>query len=448
MAITAAGVGSGLDIESIVSQLMTLERQPIVSLQSKISDTKAEISSYGTLKSTLSTFQDKMKELGSLDAFRKFTSVSSDEDVLTASTMSSAASGSYNIDVTRLAQNHKQGSNEFADTDTFGGGAGDALTLSVGGNSTTVDLSGAQTLLQIRDAINSASDNPGVQATILNTGGGNQRLILTASESGYEGRVDVSYGGSIGAGTFGFSAINTDSNGVAISNLAELDAEFSVEGYALTASSNSVSDAIDGTTFELKGIGSSTLTLDRDTESIEASAKAFVDAYNEVVNTVNNLRGDGLSSSPVLTGVTRAMRSVLNTAPTGLTGTFSSLSELGISTNAKTGELEFNSDDFNDALNADFASVADVFADDDQGFAFRLDAMMDFYLDSDGPVDGRVDSLNDRVRSMENRVDTLEGRMILKEQALRSQYAALDSLIGSLQSTGNYLVSALSSSTS
>ncbi len=445
MAITAAGVGSGLDIENIVTQLMSLERRPIDTLESKISDTRAEISAYGNLKSVLSTFQDKMKELSSFDAFRKFTSVSSDEDVLTASTTSSAASGSYSIDVTRLAQNHKLGSNESLDTATFGGGAGDALTLTVAGNSTTVDLSSAKTLSQVRDAINSASDNPGVQATILNTGGGNQRLILTASESGYDNRVELSYGGSIGAGTFGFATANKDALGATLTDLTELDAAFSVDGYALTASSNNVSDAIDGITFELKGIGSSTLTLERDTESIEASAKAFVDAYNEVINTVGDIRGDGLSSSSVLTGVARAMRSVLNTAPAGLTTAFGSLSELGITTNAKTGELEFNSDDFSDALNADFAGVAELFAHDDQGFAFRMESMMDYYLDGDGPVEGRVDSLNDRIRSMENRVDTLEGRMILKEQALRSQYAALDSLIGTLQSTGNFLLSSLSS---
>lgn len=440
MAITAAGVGSGLDIESIVSQLMTLERQPVVALQKKVTDTRSEISAYGTLKSALSKFQDKMQELSSLDAFRKFSSLSSDDDVLGATASSKAAAGTYNLDITRLAQNHKLGSNEFNSAATVGGGAGDALTLTVGAESFTIDLSSAQTLSGLRDAINSASDNSGVTATILNTGSDNQRLILTADESGYEKRVELSFGGSVDANTFGFATTNKDSLGVVLSDLTQLDATYSVDGFNLTASSNRVSDAIDGITFELKGVGTATLTLDRDNAAIEESAKAFVDAYNEVVSTVTKLRTDGLSSDSVLTGITRAMRSTLNTAPAGLTGSFSSLSQLGIKTNAKTGELEFDSDAFAKALDLDFTSLAQVFANDDQGFAFRLDNVIDYYLDSEGPLDGRVKSLNDRIRSMENKESSMEARLALKEQTLRSQYAALDSLIGSLQSTGNFLL--------
>ena len=103
MAITVAGVGSGLDIEGIVSQLMNLERQPLVALQKKTSDTKAQISSYGTLKSAMSSFQDAMKDLGTLDAFRKFATNSSDEGVMTATADADGAAGIYNIDVSRLA---------------------------------------------------------------------------------------------------------------------------------------------------------------------------------------------------------------------------------------------------------------------------------------------------------------------------------------------------------
>ena len=94
MAITAAGVGSGIDIESIVSQLMTLERQPLVALQRRESDTRAQISAYGSLKSALSSFQSAMKNLSKLDAFRIFESTSSDEKVMTATADADAAAGS------------------------------------------------------------------------------------------------------------------------------------------------------------------------------------------------------------------------------------------------------------------------------------------------------------------------------------------------------------------
>lgn len=440
MAITAAGVGSGLDIENIVSQLMQLERQPLVALQRKTSVTQAQISSFGTLKSAMSTFQDAMQGLSTLGAFRKFTSESSDEGVMTASADADAAAGVYNIDVTRLAQNHKLGSNEFAEGATIGGGAGDALTITVGTDAMTVDLSGAQSLSGIRDAINSAADNPGVTATILNTGDGNQRLILTADESGYEKRLDLSYGGSISAASFGFAVTNRDSSGATLTDLTQLDAAYSIDGFALTSASNQISAALDGLTIDLKGVGSATLVLTRDNDSIEESAKAFVDAYNEVLTTIDTLRNEGLSGDSTLSSVVRALRNTLNTQPVGLSGSYRALSELGIKTNADTGQLEINSSEFAAALNTDFASVAQVFANNDQGFAFRFDQMADYFLDSEGPIDNRVDGLNDRVRRLQDDEADFERRLELKEAALRSQYAALDSLIGSLQSTGTFLL--------
>jgi flagellar hook-associated protein 2 len=439
MAITAAGVGSGLDIENIVSQLMTLERQPLESVQRQVSVTESKISSYGTLKSVVSAFQDAMKELSTRDAFRKFTSTSSDEAVMTATADADAAAGTYNVEVFRLAQNHKFGSNEFADTATVGGSAGDALTLTVGTETATIDLSSATSLAGVRDAINSASDNPGVTATILNTGDGNQRLILTADESGYDSRIQLGFGGSINDATFGFTTTNQDNLGAALTDLTQLDASYSIDGFALTSAGNKVSSALDGLTLELKGEGRSTLALARDNEAIQESAKAFVDAYNEVFSTIDTLREQGLAADSALSSIVRSLRNTLNTTPVGLTGSFAALSQMGIKTNRDTGQLDFNESEFAEALDTDFASVAEVFSHDDQGFAFRFDKLADYFLDSDGLIEGRVDGFNDRIRRLENDEANLERRLELKEVALRAQYSALDTLVGSLQSTSNFL---------
>ncbi|MCB1774597.1 MAG: flagellar filament capping protein FliD [Gammaproteobacteria bacterium] len=441
MAITAAGVGSGLDIEGIVTQLMTLERRPIVAIQQKVTRAEAEISSLGTFKSQLSTFQDAMQELGSLDAFRKFTTASTDDAVAIAEADGDAAAGIYNIDVTRLAQNHKQGSKEFASGATVGGTSGDALTLTVDGEFTTIDLSTASTLTELRDAINEASDNPGVTATILNVGGGNQRLILTADESGSAKHVDVSFGGSLNTTTFDFALANTDSEGATLTDLAELDAVFMIDGFALTSADNKIDDAIDGLTITLTGEGQTQLTLARDDAGIEESAKKFVDAYNALLNSIDALENREFSGNGVPRGVARGLRSVLNTSPTGLGGSFDSLSQVGILTNATTGDLEFNAEAFGDALDTDFSSVAQLFANDDQGFAFRFDALIESFLDSEsGLIDARIDSLNDRKDTLESNEANWERRLELKEASLRSQYAALDSLVGSLQSTSSFLL--------
>ncbi len=444
MAITAAGVGSGLDIESIVSQLMSLERRPLVALQQRESGTRAQISAYGTLKSAMSSFQDAMKDLSSLDKFRVFQTASSNDDVMTATADAEAASGLYSLDISRLAQNHKLGSNEYADSATFGGGVDDALTLTVGGDSTTIDLSSAQTLSQVRDAINAASDNPGVTATILNTGGGNQRLILTADESGYDQRVQLSYGGAIGAGTFGFATTNQDDQGATLTDLTELDAAFSIDGFALTSATNNVSSVIDGLSIQLKDVGSATLNVSRDSSAIKDSVDAFVEAYNNVFTTIDSLQAGELSGDSTLVSIERAMRNVLNTQAGGLTGNFSALSEIGIKTDRDTGLLTLDSGDLTAALDSDFAGVAQVFANDDQGYAFRFDAIATSILEDDGLIDAREDGLNTRLRTIEDDQADLERRLDLRETALRRQYAALDQLVGSLQSTSAFLFQNLS----
>ena len=440
MAITAAGVGSGIDIESIVSQLMTLERQPLVALQRRESDTRAQISAFGNLKSAISSFQDAMQDLSTLDAFRVFQSESSDEGVMTATASGAAANGIYNLNVTRLAQNHKMGSDAFAETDTLGGGAGDALTLTVGADSTTIDLSTAKTLAEIRDAINSATDNPGVTATILNVGGGNQRLILTAEESGYDSRVQLGFAGGVNAASFNFATTNQDSLGAALVDLTELDASYSIDGFALTSASNNISTVIDGLDIELKGPGAATLNVTRDTAAIEESAKAFVDAYNNIFSTIDTLREGELGGDSTLLSVGRLMRGVLNAAPAGLDGSYNALSQLGIKTDRDTGQLTLNSSDFGQALDTDFAGVAQLFANDDQGYAFRFESLANSMLDDNGVIDGRVDGLNERVRRLEGDQAELERRLDLREVALRRQYSALDQLVGSLQSTSTFLL--------
>lgn len=444
MAITASGVGSGLDIENIVSQLMTLERQPLVALQRKESDYQAQLSSYGRLKSAISSFKDAMGDLGDVEKFKVFSSTSSNEDVLTATTSSAAAGGIYGLDITRLAQNHKMGSSEFAPTDTIGGGAGDAITITVDGSDLTVDMSSAMTLAELRDAINDDDANPGVTASLLNTGDNTQRLILTSNESGYDKRMELTYGGTVGT-TLGFGTVNRDANDVVMVDLTELDAAFTVDGFDITADSNKASGVIDGITLELKQVGAATLKIDRDTETIKESAQALVDAYNQVDDTIKSLRNGNLSGDSTLLSIQRQMRNLLNEPPVGLSGSYSSLSEVGIKTNAETGALEFTASDFEDALDQDFSGVSQLFANDDQGYAFRFAALADSMLDTDGLLDAREDGINDRIDDLKDGQDRMELRLELKEKALRAQYAALDSLVGQLNSTSSFLLQQLGS---
>ena len=434
MPITAAGVGSGLDIEGIISSLMKVEQLPLTDLKRRETDYKAELSAFGQVKSAVSTFQDAMDELGSTDKFKIFTSTSSNEDVLDVSTDSKAASGLYTVDVARLAQNHKQGSDEFTSSQTFNGD----LTIGVGDDSFTVDVSNGgagSTLAEMRDAVNQAADNPGVTATILHTSDDKERLVITSDESGYDKRLDIT--GSV-AGELNLQTINQDQDGNVLADLQELDSAFTIDGYALTRGDNEINDAFDGITFSLKSVGNSTVNVNRDTAAIQESTKGFVDAFNVLQNTVKDLGQGELSGDSTLRTLQRRMRDVLNTAPSGLSTDLSHLSQLGIATQ-RDGTLAFNSNDFEKVLDSDFAGVAELFSHDDQGFAFQFSALADRFLDSDGLIDSREDGLNSRIRSIQDKQSNLERNLELREKTLRSQYAALDSLVGSLQSTGQFL---------
>lgn len=439
MAITAAGVGSGLDIESIVSQLISLERRPLQALQQRESQYNTELSAFGRLKSAFSTFQSSMSALSDPAKFRIFSAVSSDSSVLSASADSTAAAGTYAIQIDRLAQNHKQGSGEFADTNTFGGTAGDALNLTVGTGTLSVDLSTAKTLSGIRDAINSDASNPGVTATILNTGTGVQRLILTADKSGYDSRVQLSYGGTLNSATFNFATANKDALGATLADLTQLDAAYSVDGFALTSASNKVTGVIGGITLNLQTVGSADLTLSRDTAKITDSAKELVDAYNVLQSTLNNLGSNELEGDSTVRSLVSQLRSVINTAPTGLTGNYTTLFSVGISTDATNGNLKFDAVDFEAALDADFNGVADLFSNNNQGYAFRFEALAATMTEANGLIDSRQDSLKGRISDIQDKQDNFEYKLGLREKALRAQYASLDSLIGSLNSTSRYL---------
>ncbi len=450
MAITAAGVGSGLDVESIVGQLMSLERRPLMALQQREVEHHSELSAFGRLKGAISSFKTAMEGLGDVEKFQIFSASSSDSEVLSAAAGSSSAQGVFSIDVTRLAQNHKLAGAQVdnADTTTFGGTAGDELRIDlgsvIGGDALEIDLSSAKTLEEIRDAINSAEGNPGITASLLNVGENSQRLILTSQESGYDNRIQMEFYDGASASVLpdpfgmGFADANQDNDGNPLGDLTELDAAFTVDGFAVTSSSNSISSVIDGVSLDLKQIGKANVGIERNVGAIQGSVQSFVDAFNEIQGLVGNLRAGELSGDSTLRAMQGQLRNVINTQPQGINSTFSSLGELGVTT-ARDGTLSFDSSEFKSALDADFNGVAQVLANDDQGYAFRFAALAESLLEEDGIIDSRQDSLNSRIRSLDSQQLSMERRLELKERSMRSQFAGLDTLIAQMQNTSQFL---------
>ncbi|VAW53099.1 Flagellar hook-associated protein FliD [hydrothermal vent metagenome] len=440
--ITAPGIGSGLDVQAIVSQLMAIERQPLERLQFRQNQLETQISAYGQLSSTLSTFQTAMNDLGSFDALKVFTTNTSNPDVIDLTATSSADLGTFNVEVIRLAEPHKMSSNEVLNTDTFGGTAGDSLTIQVGALATdtiTIDLSTSMTLRDIRDAINDdAAANPGVQATVINGDNGNQKLIFTADNSGADNALTLSYGGAITATTLNMQTLNNIAGDTSL-----LDSEFIVDGFNITRSSNNVGDVISGVTLNFVSAdpGSTyTVGIERDLESVETSVQAFADAFNALRSSIKDLRLGQLEADSSLLSIERRVFAVLNAPATD--GTFSVLSDIGLSMQ-KDGTMSLANTDLQAALQTDFDGVAQLFASDTQGFAKRLADLADSLLASDGLIETRTDGLESRVDVLVDRQDAFTRSLEQVEARFRAQFSALDALVGQLQGTGQFLTAQL-----
>jgi len=226
---------------------------------------------------------------------------------------------------------------------------------------------------------------------------------------------------------------------------AAQNAKFSIDGFLIERSTNVIDDAVEGVTITLKAKSDNAQTLDvaYDTDSVKESVQGFIDAYNEMNSTLRNLRQGGLQGDNSMLSVESQFRAVFNTTPTGLTTSLKALSEIGIKT-TKNGDLSLDSSELESKLASDYEGVAQLLANDDQGFIFRLESAADSLLDPDGLIATRTDSLDSQVGDIEDRKISIEYRLEQVEQRLRSQFAALDSLMSNLNATGNYLAQQLS----
>ena len=388
--ITSAGIGSGLDISGLVTKLVSAEGDPVTQrLNQQETQLQAKLSALGSLKGALSDFQGAVTGLKSLSTFQAVTATSSNTAVFTASGSATAGSGSHSITVTRLAQSQKLASTAFADTTSavgtgvltfqFGTFSGGVFTPNAAKTTQTVTISAADNSLQgIRDAVNKA--NIGVTASIVNDGSGN-KLVFSAKDSGAANSIkltvaddDGNHLDSAGLSKLAYDPAGTPGAGKNLSESMEaLDAQLTVDGLSITSASNAVTGAIEGVTLSLLSApttgNSGTLTVATDKGAISGAVGTFVSKYNSLMKTVSSLSGYDaktqkagllLGDSAVLT-ITSGLRRILGEAVTGLSGSYTSLSQLGITTQTD-GTLTLDSSKLQAALDADPNAVARVFA--------------------------------------------------------------------------------------
>jgi len=173
---------------------------------------------------------------------------------------------------------------------------------------------------------------------------------------------------------------------------------------------------------------------------VSASVQKFADSFNELRSAIKGFRNGQLEADSSLLSIERRVFSILNSPATG--GTFSVLSEIGLSMQ-KDGNMTLSNSDLQTALQTDFDGVAQLFASDTQGFAKRLADMADSLLASDGLLETRTDGLEARIDDLVDRQVSFKRNLEAIESRYRTQFAALDALVGQLQGTSQFLTSQL-----
>jgi flagellar hook-associated protein 2 len=448
MAITAAGIGSNLDVEGLVSQLMALERRPAARLQGRISSFNSNLSEYGRVRSDISALQSAARGLATSTGFNVFSATLSDSAAGSVAVSSDAAAGQYAIRVLSLARAQTLVSPNSIDggatriTDANAVIAGSAtLTITQGGSSFAINLADSS-LAGVRDAINAAQDNTGVVASIINDGSGS-RLVLRSEETGAAQAVTsiaVSGTNNTNYDFLGFSAgtAYSDTGNTTGESVAAADAQISVDGVTITSTTNAFSGAVPGVTFVAKTTttGSFNLTVARDDSALVDKVKAFVTAYNTLVqaNDRRYAKGGALAADSTVLSLTSSLRNIVGETGGSAGNSLRYLVEIGISVD-KDGVMSLNAETLRSALTDRPEAVSNLLTDTTTGIFKRFDTVTTSFLSSEGLIDSREAGLRSSIRSLEERIEGMQKRLESVEARFRREFSTLDALMARLSQT-------------
>lgn len=455
------GIGSGIDIDSIVKSMVAAERAPKESqLKTLEAKTTTRITAIGALKSAITEFQTALGNLNKPDAFKARAASSSNADLLSVKAGVTAGAGSYKVAVSQLASGSKVAlqafKNDAANPVALGTGT---LRISVGDSKLpiTVDESN-NTLAGIRDAINKAGADKGVSATIVTDDVGS-RLVLSSSATGKDENITVAVDdgstGDLSLLAFAGGTNKPGADGSAGVITQARDAVLTIDGLTVTRKTNSIDDAIEGVTLELKALVDEkeplTVGVTLDETGVKKQIQSFVDAYNKLIGVINaqtKVTSVGEDKAPVtgaLVGDATA-RTLLNTIRNELvsvqgSGGIRALTDIGVSTQ-KDGMLKVDSDKLSKVVSGSFAELSELFAGD-KGLATRLDEKLKPYTQTGGILEQRNKVMTETISKIDKQKVDLDRRITSLQERLYKQFNAMDALVGKMASTSSSLLASL-----
>ena len=466
--ISSAGIGSGLDVNSIVTQLMAVEKQPLTKLQATSATLQTELSAFGQMKSAISALHDAATPLYLASTFSQSSASSSDPTSLSATTTSAAAPGTYSLAVTALsaAQSAVSATGQFtAATDVVGTGgltvrlgnwAAGVFTPKAGSADITIPIGATEnTLAGIRDKINAA--NAGISASLVTDASG-VRLAFQSSASGSDNGFRISVAdddGGLATDNAGLSRLAYDNPGSAGQMaLAQAGANTvaTINGIPITASSNSLSNVVDGITFSVSKITTSpvTVSVTRNTDAIKQKITAFVGAFNQLNGFLSDAtkydaaakQGALLQGDSTAVGVQNQLHSVLSQM-SGASSVFKTLSSIGLEVQ-KDGSIQVNDTKLTAALSnlpelTKALSNSDPTVASNNGFGRKFANWTNLLLATNGALPGKTASIQAQIDSNKKDQNALNDRLTAIEARMRAQYSNLDTVMSNANALSKYV---------
>lgn len=457
MAISSIGVGSGLPLDQLLSDLRKSENQPLVLIQQRQVLSEARLSGYGIIKGSLTDLQKAATALTDANKYGALKGTSSAESV-GVKVENSAVAGNYTLSNVQLATSQALTLSGYANRDKNISTGNASLTIQLNNakaEAVTVDLGSDTSLQGIMKTIN-ANPDLGVQATIINDGDAKApyRLMLTATDTGTEAGV-----ASI--------AITSDADNDPLQSLLQFDstqpkasqfqvtaannASFQLNGITITSQSNTIKDVIEGVTLDLKSVPTDDvkIAITRDDSVAINAVKDFVKAYNGLLDTIKAQTSFDVASekSSALTGdsLVRRVESHVRTALGSAEGSgdIYSLADLGIKTDYKTGKLEIDDTKLTEAVRDNLGAVTE-FLSGENGVGKKIDATVNEYIKSNGLIQNATDSLDRTIKDIQSQYQATTERIENKMENYRRQFTQLDVMMNQMSGASNYLTQQLS----
>lgn len=487
MAISSVGIGSGLDVERIITETVALEKEPIKTLEVKAETINSKISTYGQIKSSVDTLNSAARDLTLDSGFDAVKINSSNSSAVNATMTGLAAQGSYNVTVDKLAQSQTSASIKLGAKDTMG--AAGTMRFVIGNpgkagaelKTVNLDIASSDTLEGIVAKINGNPDlSKSVVASVITDSTGKQQLMVRSRETGLDNQFSMSMGTLVTQadvdawnalsdtekkdkpfpviGSFKPVAVEDGSNlsklavvgGITVKQAAQ-NAEIKLNGVAIESNTNTFKDIIPGLSISVSAKGESLLSITQDKDATQEKIQKFVDAYNAVneLLAASTKYDQGSKTAGVLQGdsSTVSLQNSLRMLTQGIagnaTGKFNRLSDIGIQMQ-QGGALTLDAAKLQEAL-GDMDSVKSMFAakpdalGNGGGIAVNFKTLTDELLAYEGTLNNKTDSLEKQLELNKAEVEKVEKRAETVEERMRKQYTALDVKMASLSSLDSYI---------